>query len=103
MALVLSHMPKSIRMLKTIPSYTASPTSTRTAVFTKIPPLPIDTTLLLTGKTEEHTEPVGWTRNHHGGRVFYTSLGHQRDFEIEMFLRLLANGVLWVGGQLETT
>ena len=68
----------------------------------KNPTIATDTTLLLTGKTEEHTEPVAWTRSHHGGRVFYTSLGHQRDFEIEMFLRLLANGVLWASGRLDT-
>ena len=61
-----------------------------------------DTTLLLTGHTEEHTEPVAWTRIHHSGHVFYTSLGHQRDFEVEMFLRLLANAVLWTGGRLDT-
>ena len=67
----------------------------------KNPSIAIDTTLLLTGKTEEHTEPVAWTRSHRGGRVFYTSLGHQRDFEVEMFLRLLANAVLWAGGQLD--
>ena len=68
----------------------------------KNPSLAADTTLLLTGKTEEHMEPVAWTRIHRGGRVFYTSLGHQKDFEIEMFLRLLANAVLWVGGRLNT-
>lgn len=68
----------------------------------KNPSIATDTTLLLTGKTEEHTEPVAWTRSHHGGRVFYTSLGHQRDFEVEMFLRLLANAVLWTGDQLNT-
>ena len=67
----------------------------------KNPSLAADTTPLLTGKTEEHTEPVAWTRIHRGGRVFYTSLGHQRDFEVEMFLRLLANGVLWAGGWLD--
>lgn len=66
------------------------------------PSIATDTTLLLMGKTEEHAEPVAWTRTHHGGRVFYTSLGHQRDFEIAMFLRLLANGVLWAGGHLDT-
>ena len=68
----------------------------------KNPSIATDTTLLLTGKTEEHMEPVAWTRSHHGGRVFYTSLGHQRDFEVDMFLRLLANGVLWAGGRLDT-
>lgn len=62
-----------------------------------------DTTPLVTGTTEEHTELVAWTRIHRGGRVFYTSLGHQRDFEVEMFLRLLVNAVLWAGGRLETT
>ena len=67
----------------------------------KNPSIAADTTLLLTGHTEEHTEPVAWTRIHHSGRVFYTSLGHQRDFEVEMFLRLLANAVLWTGGRLD--
>jgi type 1 glutamine amidotransferase len=58
-------------------------------------PIAPDTTLLLIGKTEEHTEPVAWTRLNRGGRVFYTSLGHQRDFREENFLKLLANGVFW--------
>ena len=66
----------------------------------KNPSIATDTTLLLMGKTETHTEPVAWTRSHHGGRVFYTSLGHQRDFEVEMFLHLLANAVLWAGDRL---
>lgn len=65
------------------------------------PSIATDTTLLLTGKAEEQTEPVTWTRLHRGGRIFYTSLGHQQDFEIEMFLRLLANAVLWTGGRLD--
>ena len=65
------------------------------------PSIATDTTLLLTGKAEEHTEPVTWTRLHRGGRIFYTSLGHQQDFEVEMFLRLLANAVLWTGGRLD--
>ncbi len=69
----------------------------------KNPSIAADTTLLLNGYTKEHAEPVAWTRSHRGGRIFYTSLGHQRDFEVEMFLRLLANAVLWVGGQLDTT
>ena len=68
----------------------------------KNPSIAADTTLLLTGKTADHTEPVAWTRSHRGGRVFYISLGHQKDFEVEMFLRLLANGVLWAGGHLDT-
>ena len=61
-------------------------------------PIADDTSLLLTGTTEEQQEPVAWTRIHRGGRVFYTSLGHQRDFEDEHFLRLLGNAVMWAGG-----
>lgn len=63
-------------------------------------PIADDAALLLTGKTPEYSEPVAWTRLHKGGRVFYTSLGHQKDFRDEDFLRLLANSVFWVTGQL---
>ena len=35
----------------------------------------------MSASTDEHDEPVTWTRTHAGGRVFYTSLGHQEDFE----------------------
>ena len=62
----------------------------------KNPSLQEDTTVLLIGRTDEHTEPVAWTRLHKGGRVCYTSLGHQKDFELEPFLRFLAQSVLWV-------
>ena len=55
-----------------------------------------DTALLLMGHTDEHSEPVAWTRLHNGGRICYTSLGHQKDFEVEPFLRFLAHSILWV-------
>jgi type 1 glutamine amidotransferase len=61
-------------------------------------PIAGDASLLLNGRTEEHYEPVAWTRLHNGGRVFYTSLGHQGDFRDDDFLRLLANGVFWAAG-----
>ena len=61
-------------------------------------PIAEDTALLLNGRTEEHSEPVAWTRLHNGGRVFYTSLGHQGDFRDENFLRLLANAAFWAAG-----
>lgn len=61
-------------------------------------PIAEDTALLLNGKIEEHVEPVAWTRLHNGGRVFYTSLGHQGDFRDENFLRLLANAAFWAAG-----
>ena len=62
-------------------------------------PIAADTSLLMSASTDEHDEPVTWTRTHAGGRVFYTSLGHQEDFEEPSFLRLLANAVLWCGGR----
>ena len=61
-------------------------------------PIADDATLLLTGTTDEATESVAWTRMNRGGRVFYTSLGHQEDFRDDRFLRLLTNGVLWAAG-----
>ena len=66
----------------------------------KNPSIREDTSLLLMGHTDEHSEPVAWTRLHNGGRVFYTSLGHQQDFEVEPFLQLLAQSVLWVSEQI---
>lgn len=41
-------------------------------------------------------EPVAWTHaSSWGGRVFYTSLGNPRDFEIQPFRRLLLNAIYW--------
>lgn len=66
----------------------------------KNPMLRDDTTVLLMGRTDEHREPVAWTRLHNGGRVCYTSLGHQKDFELDAFLRFLVNSVLWVAKEI---
>ncbi len=65
----------------------------------KNPSLRDDTSVLLMGHTDEYSEPVAWTRLHNGGRVCYTSLGHQKDFALEPFLRFLAQSVLWVSKQ----
>ena len=54
-----------------------------------------DVDILLTGSTPDHTEPIAWTRLYKGGRIFYTSLGDQKDFEEESFLRLMTNAILW--------
>jgi type 1 glutamine amidotransferase len=54
-----------------------------------------DVDILLTGSIPEASEPIAWTRAYKGGRIFYTSLGHQKDFEEDGFLRLIANAVLW--------
>jgi type 1 glutamine amidotransferase len=58
-----------------------------------------DIDVLLTGSIPDHTEPIAWTREYKGGRIFYTSLGHQKDFEEESFLRLMTNGILWAAGR----
>lgn len=54
-----------------------------------------DTEILLTGTIPGHSEPVAWTRTCNGGRVFYTSLGHQKDFADDTFKRLLVNALFW--------
>jgi type 1 glutamine amidotransferase len=58
-----------------------------------------DDEILLWGSIPGHTEPIAWTRTHHGARVFYTSLGHPEDFKNPNFLRLLKNALLWTTGR----
>lgn len=53
-------------------------------------------TVLLDGRTGDETYPVAWTHGYQGGRMFYTSLGVQSDFEDPRFLRLLDNAVKWL-------
>ena len=44
-------------------------------------------------------EPVAWTHQRPGGgRVFYTSLGHPKSFELPQFQRLLHNATYWCAG-----
>ena len=44
-------------------------------------------------------EPVAWTFTRaDGGRTFYTSIGHPKDFETPAFMRLLTNGIHWAAG-----
>jgi type 1 glutamine amidotransferase len=57
-----------------------------------------DATVLLEGRVEgeDAVEPIAWTRTtEHGGKVFYTSLGHLGDFEAPSFRRLLSNAIQW--------
>lgn len=64
----------------------------------KMQPLGEDATGLLFGRLEnrDQVEPVAWTRTtRHGGKVFYTSLGHPDDFANPQFQRLLSNAVYW--------
>ncbi|MEM7234132.1 MAG: ThuA domain-containing protein [Planctomycetota bacterium] len=42
------------------------------------------------------SEPVAWvSRTKHGGKVFYTSLGHPEDFKSPSMNRLLRNAIEW--------
>ena len=43
--------------------------------------------------------PETWARMHGKGRVFYTSLGTQKDFENAEFRQMLGNAVMWAGGR----
>jgi len=63
----------------------------------KVSPLADTATPLMMGRVKGHPEePVAWTNlNKYGGRVFYTSLGHEDDFENENFRRMLVNGIVW--------
>ncbi len=54
-----------------------------------------DDHVLLNGTIPGHTEPIAWTRFNRGGRVFYTSLGHQDDFKNPNFRTLLVNALYW--------
>jgi type 1 glutamine amidotransferase len=44
-------------------------------------------------------QPVAWTREHNGARVFFTTLGHPGDFEEASMRRLTVNGILWALGR----
>ncbi|MBI81906.1 MAG: nicotinamidase [Planctomycetaceae bacterium] len=63
----------------------------------KVSPLRATALPLLVGSIpREKSEPVAWVNeNPAGGRVFYTSLGHQRDFHQPAMNRLLVNALLW--------
>lgn len=54
-----------------------------------------DCRVLMIGTSPEATEPITWIREYKGGRIFYTSLGHRKDFREESFRRLLANALFW--------
>ena len=58
---------------------------------------------LLMGEVEgKPPEPIAWTHNYQGARVFYTSLGHPNDFKEESFRRLIMNAIIWALPSKET-
>lgn len=67
----------------------------------EVRPLEEGTTVLLEGRAEtiKKREPVAWTfTNIHGGRSFYTSLGHVDDFANPVFVTFLKRGIDWALG-----
>lgn len=61
-------------------------------------PLPSTAAPLMMGRADgaETLEPVAWTHQRPGGgKVFYTSLGHPKTFELPEFQRLLRNATYW--------
>jgi len=68
---------------------------TSAATLYQVSPLDPSTTVLLIGRCEDGVEPIAWTRNYHGGRVFYTSLGCVEDFQTPQFGTLMVNAVHW--------
>ena len=54
-----------------------------------------DIKLLLTGSNPGQVEPLAWTREIKGGRLFYTSLGDPKTFEDPEFRKMLAQAIFW--------
>jgi len=45
------------------------------------------------------TDNIAWTwTNKHGGKTFYTSLGHEGDFAVPQSMRVIINGIHWAVG-----
>lgn len=51
--------------------------------------------VLLTGKSNDITQPIAWTRTAGKSKVFYTSLGYPADFDMPEFKTLLLNAIKW--------
>ena len=55
-----------------------------------------DIQVLLAGAIPgQPSEPIAWTRDYHGGRVFYTSLGAEDTFATPAFRRMITNALFW--------
>lgn len=63
----------------------------------KTKPLAPDVQPLLMGRfQDQEEEPVAWVRNVGNAKIFYTSLGHPKDFEIPQVNKLLVNALEWL-------
>ncbi|MHC4157860.1 MAG: ThuA domain-containing protein [Planctomycetota bacterium] len=43
-------------------------------------------------------QPVAWIKTYKGARVFFTTMGHPKDFEDQSVCRLVLNGIYWALG-----
>ncbi len=83
------------------------PFHVRSWLYTTLPKWPpADATALLIGKAVKPDKPtidnpVAWTRtNAHGGRSFFTTLGHPEDFRVPQVQRLVVNAMHWALGKV---
>jgi len=51
--------------------------------------------VLLEGTMSGRTDPVAWTRMSGASKIFYTSLGHPADFEMQEFISVLTGAIKW--------
>ena len=68
----------------------------------KVLPLAPGTTVLMEGRADgvDQKQPVAWVyKSKWGGRSFYTSLGHVKDFRRDDFKRMLLNAIDWALGE----
>jgi type 1 glutamine amidotransferase len=64
-------------------------------VYLVAPLLDKKATILLTGKVNDISQPIAWTRTAGKSKVFYTSLGYPTDFETPGFIQLIVNAIKW--------
>lgn len=63
----------------------------------KTTPLASDVQPLLMGRfQDQEEEPIAWTRMAGQSKIFYTSLGHPKDFDIPQVNKLLSNAIDWL-------
>jgi type 1 glutamine amidotransferase len=68
---------------------------TSSASLYAVSPVDAGATILLTGGCQGSVEPIAWTRDYRGGRVFFTSLGNVEDFQTPQFRAMLVSAVHW--------
>lgn len=58
-----------------------------------------DVQIIMEGTVGESTTPMAWTRMYKRGRVFRLIPGNLKLFQDPNYLRIVANGILWVAGR----